>query len=61
MLVLTIGAILILLLWLYDYYKPTLDYILDNNYYTIYLWYYKYDKLKNHYKRTYKVLLKIKK
>lgn len=61
MLVLTIGAILILLLWLYDYYKPTLDYILDNNYYTVYLWYYKYDKLKNHYKRTYKVLLKIKK
>lgn len=61
MLVLTIGAILILLLWLYDYYKPTLDYILDNNYYIVYLWYYKYDKLKNHYKRTYKVLLKIKK
>ena len=61
MLILIIGALLILLLWLYDYYKPTLDYILDNNYYIVYLWYYKYDKLKNHYKRTYKVLLKIKK
>lgn len=61
MLILIIGASLILLLWLYDYYKPSLDYILDNNYYIVYLWYYKYDKLKNHYKRTYKVLLKIKK
>ena len=61
MLILITGVTLILLLLLYDYYKPTLDYILDNNYYTVYLWYYKYDKLKNHYKRTYKVLLKIRK
>ena len=61
MLILITGVTLILLLWLYGYYKPTLDYILDNNYYTVYLWYYKYDKLKNHYKRTYKVLLKIRK
>lgn len=61
MLILITGVTLILLLWLYDYYKPTLDYILDNNYYTVYLWYYKYDKSKNHYKRTYKVLLKIRK
>lgn len=62
-----LGAVIF---WLYTRYNPKIDYIVDNNYYMVYLWYYKYEskyyiqnsriKKSNSVYRTYKLLFKIK-
>lgn len=62
-----LGAVI---LWLYTHYNPKIDCTVDNNYYMVYLWYYKHEskyyiqnnkiKKSNSVYRTYKLLFKIK-
>ena len=69
-LLLIIWILGVVILWLYTHYNPKIDCTVDNNYYMVYLWYYKHEykyyiqnnkiKKSNSVYRTYKLLFKIK-
>ena len=69
-LLLIIWILGVIILWLYTRYNPKIDCTVDNNYYMVFLWYFKHEskyyiqnnKIKKSYSiyRTYKLLFKIK-